>query len=362
MHFAYGRRIRREEHMRRSVGLLSAVVLVTVFLSGCSLINKNENVKAGMELVATLDYDGALASFEAARAAGEEERLICRGEGLAYMGKTQYAEAATAFETALSYSNGRIGSMDYDINYYLATAYYKQGQTDKAIAAYDAIIGLKPEEKDAYYLRGVVYTEKDNLDAALADFDKVIALDADDYDRLIEIFCVLNDNGYKEPGQAYLQTAMENGTKGMTNYEKGRISYYLEDYENARTYLERAKDEGGHESVLFLGKTYETLGDNNYAISVYNTYLTSNEPHPQVLNQMALCKMEMGDYEGALEAFQTAMNIEENGMMQVLKFNEIVAYEQLGEYKKAAVLLESYLKSYPDDAVAAREYEFLKTR
>ena len=185
---------------------------------------------------------------------------------------------------------------------------------------------------------------------------------ADDYDRLIEIFCVLNDNGYKEPGQAYLQTAMENGTKGMTNYEKGRISYYLEDYENARTYLERAKDEGGHESVLFLGKTYETLGDNNYAISVYNTYLTSNEPHPQVLNQMALCKMEMGDYEGALEAFQTAMNIEENGMMQVLKFNEIVAYEQLGEYKKAAVLLESYLKSYPDDAVAAREYEFLKTR
>lgn len=348
--------------MRRSVGLLLAVVLVTVFLSGCSLINKNENVKAGMELVETLDYDGALASFEAARAAGEEERLICRGEGLAYMGKTQYAEAATAFETALSYSNGRIGSMDYDINYYLATAYYKQGQTDKAIAAYDAIIGLKPEEKDAYYLRGVVYTEKDNLDAALADFDKVIALDADDYDRLIEIFCVLNDNGYKEPGQAYLQTAMENGTKGMTNYEKGRISYYLEDYENARTYLERAKDEGGHESVLFLGKTYETLGDNNYAISVYNTYLTSNEPHPQVLNQMALCKMEMGDYEGALEAFQTAMNIEENGMMQVLKFNEIVAYEQLGEYKKAAVLLESYLKSYPDDAVAAREYEFLKTR
>lgn len=337
------------------------VLLVAVLCSGCSLMNKNENTKAAMELVMTLDYDGALAGFEAARAAGEDERLILRGEGLAYMGKTQYAEAAAAFEKALSYSDGRLNSMDYDINYYLATAYYKQGETDKAIAAYDAIIALKPEEEDAYYLRGVIYTEKDNLDAALADFDQTIALDSDNYDRLIEIYGVLNENGYKEPGQAYLQAAMEKGTKGMTNYEKGRISYYLEDYENARTYLERARDEGGHEAVLFLGKTYETLGDNNYAISVYSTYLKSNQ-HPQVLNQMGLCKMKMEDYLGALEAFQTAMNIEDNGMMQVLKLNEIVAYEQLQEYKKAAVLLESYLKTYPDDGVAAREYIFLQTR
>ena len=49
-------------------------------------------------------------------------------------------------------------------------------------------------------------------------------------------------------------------------------------------------------------------------------------------------------------------------MMQVLKMNEIVAYEKLGEYKQAAVLLGNYLKTYPDDETAKREYEFLKTR
>jgi hypothetical protein len=32
------------------------------------------------------------------------------------------------------------------------------------------------------------------------------------------------------------------------------------------------------------------------------------------------------------------------------------------EYQKATALLESYLKSYPDDETAQREYEFLKTR
>ena len=38
--------------------------------------------------------------------------------------------------------------------------------------------------------------------------------------------------------------------------------------------------------------------------------------------------------------------------------NEIVAYENLRDFGKAASLLESYLKTYPDDTTAKREYEF----
>lgn len=331
------------------IRLVFIMTACTFWLSGCSLTKQGENINAGMEAIAALDYDAALVSFEQARETGENNRQMYRGEGLAYMGKTMYAEAAASFESALSNSNGRVDSMDYDINYYLATAYYKLGQLDRAIKVYDAIIALRPSEKDAYYLRGVLYTEKDNLEAALADFDKAIALDIKDYDRLIDIYCVLDDNGYRESGQTYLQEAMENGTRNMTNYEKGRISYYLDDYENARNYLEKARDTGDYEAILFLGKTHETLGDSNYAISVYNTYLDSEGPNPHVLNQMGLCKLQMKDYSGALEAFQTAMSIEDNSIMQTLKMNEIVAYEMLGEYKKAAVLLEAYLKKYPDD-------------
>lgn len=343
----------------RYAAFLSLIFMV--ILTGCGG-KKNENIAAGMTAVEALDYDSALSSFEAARQAGEDARLLYRGEGMTYMGKTMYAEAAQAFETALSLSNGRINGMDYDINYYLATAYYKQGEPGRAIDVYSAIIALKETERDAYYLRGAIYAEQGNLDLAKADFDQTIALKRNDYDRLINIYGVLEDAGFKGAGQEYLQAAMDAGTKDMTNYEKGRICYYLEDYENARTYLEKARDEGGYEAVLFLGKTYETLGDNNYAISVYNAYLESEGPNPQVLNQLGLCKMQTGDYEGALGNFQTAMNIENNGMMQVLKMNEIIAYERLGEYKNAAVLMDSYLKTYPDDEVAKREYTFLQTR
>ena len=54
----------------------------------------------------------------------------------------------------------------------------------------------------------------------------------------------------------------------MTDYQKGRMYYYLSDYENAKNYLEKARRDGGAEAVLLLGQTYEELGDYNYAISV----------------------------------------------------------------------------------------------
>ena len=125
--------------MKKSIRFLTAVLPVMLMLSGCGLQDKNENIKAGMTAIEALDYDGALESFAAAREAGEDERLLVRGEGIAYMGKTEYEAAVNSFVTALSLSDGRVGSMDYDMNYYLATAYYKQGLAEEAIEVYNAI-------------------------------------------------------------------------------------------------------------------------------------------------------------------------------------------------------------------------------
>ena len=79
-------------------------------------------------------------------------------------------------------------------------------------------------------------------------------------------------------------------------------------------------------------------------------------------NQLGLCEMAKGEYQKALEAFQAGMQLENSGMIQSLAFNEIVAYEHLGEFEKAYVLMGSYLNSYPDDEQARREYDFLSTR
>ena len=72
--------------------------------------------------------------------------------------------------------------------------------------------------------------------------------------------------------------------------------------------------------------------------------------------------MAKGEYEKALTAFQAGKQLEDSKYLQALSYNEIVAYEYLGEYQKAAVLLETYLKAYPDDGQARREQGFLSTR
>ena len=71
---------------------------------------------------------------------------------------------------------------------------------------------------------------------------------------------------------------------------------------------------------------------------------------------------EQKEYDKALEAFQAGKQIEGNSLMQTLSFNEIVAYEYLQDYQKAAVLLKAYLQNYPDDQTAIREQQFLSTR
>ncbi|MCM1089009.1 MAG: tetratricopeptide repeat protein [Muribaculaceae bacterium] len=330
--------------------------------TGCGATEKPDNLSSGMEAVQNLEYEDALRYFKDALENDEDERLVCRGMGLAYMGLSQYEDAIAYLEKALQLSGGSPKEIDYDINYYLATAYYKNGRQEDAIAVYDAILALRPKDKEAYYLRGCVRLYNGDYEGAKADFDTTLALDTQDYDRLIQIYQVLIDNGYKDVGREYLQQAIADQEKTISDYNMGRIYYYLEDYENARNSLLRVKISSDAEATLYLGRTYEALGDYNYAASIYNDYTLNDQTHAEVYNQLGLCRMQMGEYDLALLAFQTAMNIEGNGIMQSLKFNEIVAYEYMEDYKTAAALMSNYLKSYPDDAQAQREYRFLKTR
>lgn len=328
--------------------------------AGCGQSKKSNNISAGMKAVSNQEYDSAMTSFQTALEESEDERLAYRGMGMAYMGMTQYEEAVKAFETALSYSDGIIDDVDYDINFYMAAAYYKNGQPTESENVYDSILKMDDGNAAAYEMRGKIRLELGDYDAAVEDFDKAVDLDPKDYDSLIEIYTIFADNGYMEAGKEYLQKALDEGEKSMPDLQKGMIYYYMSDYDNARVYLEKAKATGA-QAVIYLGRTYEGLGDYNYACSVYNNYL-AGDANAEVYNQLGICMMGMGDYDAALTAFQTAMQLEEVNCMQSLKYNEIVAYEYLGDYQNAAVLMSSYLTAYPDDIQAQREAVFLNGR
>ena len=63
------------------------------------------------------------------------------------MGLTEYDQAVQYFTEALELSDGWVQNVDYDMNYYLAAAYRKNGQPAEAKKVYDAILGLKPRRR-----------------------------------------------------------------------------------------------------------------------------------------------------------------------------------------------------------------------
>ena len=147
-----------------------------------------------------------------------------------------------------------------------------------------------------------------------------------------------------------MQKAVESGDKKMPDYDRGRLYFYLEDYSNARDYLEKAKGAGNNseELILLLGQCYENLNDRTYALTVYQSYLATGGSKA-IYNQMGMCYAQSGDYESALNAFQTGLGLSDISFDRELRFNEIVTYEKLGDPIKAKELCTSFV-------------QFLKTR
>lgn len=340
--------------------IVAMLALAGMLLAGCgSNVNKTKEAYTAVE---ALDYNTALSLFDEAESEGENIRLINRGRGIAYLGLTKYDDAVSCFESVLKSGNGFVTGFDVDTAFYMATAYMKDKQYDKAAEVYNAIADIKSDSADALLLRGTAMLARGDYTSAKADFDTVINMDKRNYDRIIDICQILDYYGYGSPANEYLHAAMDADNGSMQAYDKGRIYYYLGDYQQAALLFEQNRDKGGAANAIYLGKAYEAIGEYNYATNVYSSYLAKSGDDAAVYNQLGLCNMLKNDYEAALAAFQSGMAIENSGLTQTLMYNEIVAYEYLGDFDKAKVLMRTYISSYPDDETAKRENDFLSTR
>lgn len=199
--------------IHRKIVAAGVCCLMTGMLTGCG--SDTTKITEGMQLVETLDYQGALNAFDEAEAQKEDSRLIARGRGIASMGLTEYDQAVEYFTQALELSDGWVQNVDYDMNYYLAAAYTKNGQPAEAKKVYDAILGLKPEEKDAYFLRGSAELELGDYESAKADFDQAISMDPKNYDRLIEIYEADRKTQFPDKYDTYIEEGGTNVSGGQ---------------------------------------------------------------------------------------------------------------------------------------------------
>lgn len=114
-------------NMRKYTMRKSSAALLAVLLAGCLVAcgKKTTNTDAGMEAISAQNYEQARTCFDKAILEGEDLQLAYRGQGLAYMGQTDYESAIESFDRALQNGGMFVSDREVDINYYLATAQYK---------------------------------------------------------------------------------------------------------------------------------------------------------------------------------------------------------------------------------------------
>lgn len=345
--------------MRRYIKWICIFGMMSLMLAGCNK-EKEDPIKAVYTSIEAMSYEEALGQLSAIEADRGNRQELSRLSGICYMGLGQYDAAVEALETALSYNDGFVREVDYDINQYLAAAYYNLGKFEEAEHVYTAIAELKPEDAEVHYNHGVTLLALGAYEESKEAFDRAVALEPTGYDRIIEIYKALYRYGYGAMGLEYVEQAMDSQT-GMNDYDKGRMYYHVGEYNKAVAALEKIDKKNYEDASLYLGMSYEAMGDYNYAASVYNSGI-ENSTNPALYNQLGLCQMKRGAYAEALEAFQAGLQCEDTSCQQALRFNEAVAYEYLADFETARKLMEAYLKDYPNDAEARREYQFLKTR
>ncbi|WP_293355969.1 MULTISPECIES: tetratricopeptide repeat protein [unclassified Microcoleus] len=86
-----------------------------------------------------------------------------------------------------------IKSNNAEVYIYLAEVYYKKGQLDEAIAAYNCAIDLKPDAYKAYYRLGKILQELQRWQEAIYCYLQVIYC----YQECFHVEQILVDSYYK---------------------------------------------------------------------------------------------------------------------------------------------------------------------
>lgn len=336
--------------------------LAALLLWGCQKEEGPDYVGNGLQAIEQMEYQSAVESFDAAISAGIEEVAAYRGKGIAYMGLGEYEKAAEAFDSAYLLTDDKMPETKRDILYYKATALYRAENYDDTIAVCSSILENNPEG-DAYYLRGACYMEKDEYDQAKLDFDCAVKYAPKDYDLYLNIYSCYLEKSRSADGYTYLNQALSiQDSSEEASYQKARIYFFLEDYEQAKTYLDGLVEKKNQEAMELMGKVYLELGDTTHARKCYQDLIDHFEETPEYDNGLVLCDMAEGNYAQALENILKGMALSQQEGKQELLYNWIVVLEYQGDFEGAKEKAREYVELYPSDEKGQREYTFLESR
>lgn len=340
---------------------LLAAGLGALLLTGCGGENQKTYEQANADLEEA-NYDYALNEYQACISAGYKLAQSYRGSGIVKLRTGDYQGAIDDLTNALN--DEKTGKSDRkDLLEYRAAAELKAELYDQAMADCQTLAEDYSLNANDYYLTGCVALAMDSYDEASSNFSEAYGSDST-YEMAIQIYEAYLGQDMEADGARYLEAALKTEAKTADDYcERGKVYYYMDDYENARTELTTAADKGSTEATLILGMVYMAQGDTSNARSFYQQYIDADGDDPaKGYNGLALCDISDGDYDSALQNISQGLGDATSDEMRDLLFNEIVVYEKKLDFSTALSKAQEYVQTFKDDDAAAKELTFLQSR
>lgn len=345
---------------KKIIWMLAAGLGMTL-LTGCGGENKKTYEQANTDLEQG-NYDYALNEYQACISAGYKLSQSYRGSGIVKLRTGDYQGAIDDLTSALN--DEKTGKSDQkDILEYRAAAELKAELYDQAMADCQTLAEDYSLNANDYYLTGCVALAMDSYDEASSNFSEAYGSDST-YEMAIQIYEAYLTQDMEADGTRYLEAALKTEAKTADDYcERGKVYYYMQDYDNTRTELTTASEKGSTEAALILGMVYMAQGDTANARSFYQQYIDADGEDPaKGYNGLALCDIADGDYDSALQNISQGLGDATSDEMRDLLFNEIVVYEKKLDFSTALSKAQEYVQTFKDDEAAAKELTFLQSR
>lgn len=322
----------------------------------------------GMALIGLSQYDEALLQFDRVimdkkiRIVLENNKRALRGKGITYFIMQDFQEAINQFDQALSIRV--LSDLDLDILYYKGKALTNIGDYNEAAQIFTLIIERFGEDAQMLADRAYTYHKIGEFEKGLDDYDKAIDLQSNKYEYYFGKYYLLDEMNRPDEAQEVLKKAAELEVKTKEDkYNLAKIHFYQELYDQAFPELSESFANGFTEAYFYIGEIYSRKKDYSTAKYYYEKYLEEGGlATPQIYNQIASCLIKMGEYEQAIYYLDKGIFSVHNDTIRVLLKNQIIAYENMGDFENALAKLKSYIAVFPQDEDAIREEMFLRSR
>ncbi|MBZ0301968.1 MAG: tetratricopeptide repeat protein, partial [Anaerolineae bacterium] len=248
----------------------------------------------------------------------------------------------------------------FELHVYLGYTYLKTNNMEKAIAAYDQALALRPELDIVFTYRGLARYALGDLAGAVADYDQAIALSPEyafnynnrggaryaqgdlagaiaDFDRTIAL----------DPDFAYAYY-----NRGIVRHDQGDLAGAIADYDQAI-----ALDPEYADAYTNRGLARYALGDPEGAIADYDQTIALNPNFAYAYNNRGNARYTQGDLEGAIADYDRAIALDPN-FADVYYNRGTVHYAQgdlegaIADYGQAIALDSNYADAYNNRGLA----------